>query len=300
MLNLDRIQKKERLMRAMTGLTSKQLTELLDAFDRNYEKAIDAERMKRGCIRKKGGGQKSRLSTPRLRLFFILIYLKCYPTYDVLGVLFDLDGGNCCDWVKRLLPVLEATLGEKQVLPARKIRTVEEFLQRFPAEKDLLIDGTERRTQRSSKSKTERKHFSGKQGCHTRKNIVMSNPKRKILFVSPTKAGHYHDKKMFDKETSFRFIPPECCLWLDKGFQGVQHVHENIMMPKKKPKNGTLTTAEKEENRVISALRMPIENAFAGLKRMNCLYNVYRNRNGQDDKFIFLAAGLWNLNLECR
>lgn len=56
MLNLDRIQKKERLMRAMTGLTSKQLTELLDSFDRNYEKAIDAERAKRGCIRKKGGG----------------------------------------------------------------------------------------------------------------------------------------------------------------------------------------------------------------------------------------------------
>jgi len=298
MLNLDRIQRKERLMRATTGLTIKQFEELLDAFDRHYEKAIDAERIKRGCVRKKGGGQKSRLSTPRLRLFFILIYLKCYPTYDVLGILFDLDGGNCCDWVKRLLPVLEATLGEKQVLPARKICTVEEFLQRFPREKDLLIDGSERRTRRSSKAKTERKHYSGKQHAHTRKNIVMSNPEKKILFVSPTKAGHYHDKNMFDKETSFRFLPPECCLWLDKGFQGVQHVHENIMMPKKKPKNGKLTDVEKTENKVISALRMPIENVFAGLKRMNCLYNVYRNRNGQDDKFIFLAAGLWNLNLE--
>lgn len=72
------------------------------------------------------------------------------------------------------------------------------------------------------------------------------------------------------------------------------------MMPKKKPKNGQLTPAEKKENRVISALRMPIQNAFAGLKRMNCLRHVYRNRNGQNDQFIFLGAGLWNLNLECR
>jgi hypothetical protein len=64
---------------------------------------------------------------------------------------------------------------------------------------------------------------------------------------------------MFDKETSFRCLPPECCLWLDKGFQGVQHVHENIMMPKKKSKNGKLTESEKVENTVISALRMPIE-----------------------------------------
>jgi hypothetical protein len=300
MLNLDRIYKTKRLIRAMTGLTVKQFNGLVDVFDKHYEKAIDSDRIKRGCVRKKGGGQKSRLSTARLKLFFILIYLKCYPTYDLQGVLFDLDAGNCCDWVKRLLPVLEATLGEKQVLPTRKIRSVDEFLRLFPIEKDLLIDGTERRTQRSSDSKTQRKHFSGKQGTYTRKNIVVANPEKKILFLSPTKAGHYHDKKLFDKETSFRFIPPDCCIWVDKGFQGIQHHHKNTMIPKKKSKNKALTAAEKAENKVISALRMPIENAFAGLKRMNCLHNVYRNRNGQDDQFIFLSAGLWNFNLAYR
>lgn len=300
MLNLDRIYKKERLMRGMTGLTIKQFNELIEAFDNVYEKTIDADRSKRGCERKKGAGKKPRLATARLKLFFVLIYLKCYPTYDVLGVLFDLDGGNCCDWIKRLLPVLETTLGEKHMLPARKIRSVEEFLRLFPHEKDLLIDGTERRTQRSSCHKTQRKHYSGKKGCHTRKNLAMVNPERKILFLSPTKAGRYHDKKLFDKETSFRFIPSDRHLWLDKGFQGVQHQHKNVMIPKKKPKNGALTGSEKEQNRLISALRMPIEHVFAGLKRMNCLHHVYRNRNGQDDQFIFLSAGLWNLNLERR
>jgi len=40
-------------------------------FDRNHEKSINAERAARGCVRKKGGGQKSRLSTPRLKLAFI-------------------------------------------------------------------------------------------------------------------------------------------------------------------------------------------------------------------------------------
>ncbi|MFI3188406.1 MAG: transposase family protein, partial [Methylococcales bacterium] len=125
---------------------------------------------------------------------------------------------------------------------------------------------------------------------HTRKNIVMANPEKKILFLSPTKAGRYHDKKLFDKDTSFRGIPPDRTLWLDKGFQGVQHHPKNVMMPKKKPKNGQLTADEKAENRVISALRMPIEHVFAGLKRMNCLRHIYRNRDGQDDQFIFLTA----------
>ena len=300
MLNWVRIYKKERLLRAMTGLTLKQFNELDDAFEKAYEKAEDADRRQRGCERKKGAGKKPRLANAGMKLFFVLMYLKCYPTYDVLGVLFDLDSGNCCDWLKRLLPVLEATLGKKQVLPARKIRSVEEFLQLFPQEKDLLIDGSERRTQRSSHAKTQRKHYSGKQGCHTRKNLMIANPDKRILLLSPTKAGRYHDKKLFDKETSFRFIPRDRTLWLDKGFQGVQKQHNKVMMPKKKPRNAQLTPDEKEENRIISALRKPVEHAFAGIKRMNCLRHVYRNRNGQDDQFIFLAAGLWNLNLECR
>ncbi len=58
MLNLDRIQTNPRLMRAVTGLTIKQFEELLDSFDRNYEKAIDTDRAKRGCIRKKRGWGK--------------------------------------------------------------------------------------------------------------------------------------------------------------------------------------------------------------------------------------------------
>ena len=300
MLNLNRIDKNERLMRAMTGLTLKQFDELLVDFDSAYEKAMNADRRKRGCERKQGAGKKPRLVSARLKLFFVLMYLKCYPTYDVLGILFNLDSGNCCDWIKRLLPVLETTLGQKQLLPARKIRSVDEFLRLFPHEKDLLIDGTERRTQRSGNPKTQRKHYSGKQACHTRKNLVMANPDRKILLLSPTRAGRYHDKKLFDKETSFRCLPPDRTLWLDKGFQGVQRHHKNVMMPRKKPRNAQLTTGEKAENRVISALRMPIEHVFAGLKRMNCLRHVYRNRNGQDDQFMFLTAGLWNFNLVCR
>ena len=111
MLNLARIQKSNRLMKAMSGLNIRQFNELAKTFDRNPEKAIDLERSVRGCVRKKGGGKKPRLATPALRLAFILTYLKCYPTYDVQGVLFDLDAGNCCDRVKRLLPVLETTLG---------------------------------------------------------------------------------------------------------------------------------------------------------------------------------------------
>jgi hypothetical protein len=91
----------------------------------------------------------------------------------------------------------------------------------------------------------------------------MDNPDKKILLL-PDKAGRYHDKKLFDKETTFRCIPPDRNLWLNKGFQDVQCQHKNGTMPRKKSKNAPLTANEKAEDPVISALRMPIEHVFAG------------------------------------
>jgi hypothetical protein len=44
MLNLNRIDKKERLMRAMTGLIQKQFDELLGDFESACEKAMDKEK----------------------------------------------------------------------------------------------------------------------------------------------------------------------------------------------------------------------------------------------------------------
>jgi hypothetical protein len=41
-----------------------------------------------------------------------------------------------------LLPVLEAALGYKNVLPERKLRSLEEFWERFPEVKTVIVDGT--------------------------------------------------------------------------------------------------------------------------------------------------------------
>ncbi|WP_440866492.1 hypothetical protein [Symbiopectobacterium purcellii] len=46
------------------------------------------------------------------------------------------------------MPVLEMTLGRECVLPARQIRSAEEFFRAFPGVKDVFIDGTERPVQK--------------------------------------------------------------------------------------------------------------------------------------------------------
>ncbi len=83
------------------------------------------------------------------KLFFTLFYFKCYPTFDILGFLFDLDRSNAHRNAHKLASILEKALGKEMVLSARKISNVEELLEVFPDVRDLLIDGTKRPIQRS-------------------------------------------------------------------------------------------------------------------------------------------------------
>ena len=59
---------------------------------------------------------------------------------------------------------------------------------------------------------------------------------------------------MFDKDTAFDVVPSDVCMWVDKGFQGIQHQHKNTMQPKKKPQNREFTA---EENDALSRATRP-------------------------------------------
>lgn len=56
---------------------------------------------------------------------------------------------------------------------------------------------------------------------------------------------------------------------------------------------------KKQDNRTISSIRILLEHAIAGIKRLKSASDIYRNRRpNMDDIFTFLVAGLWNLHLQ--
>jgi hypothetical protein len=72
-------------------------------------------------------------------------------------------------------------------------------------------------------------------------------------------------------------------------------------MPKKKPKGKELTATQKASNKRISRVRVRIENAFAGVKRLRIVYNVSRTRRNDFIDLTFLVAcGIWNFYLMAR
>jgi hypothetical protein len=297
MININRILKDNRLLRATTGLNRKAFDNLLKDFTQVYLEELNQEHPNR--IRKQGGGRKGRLKTIESKLFYILFYFKCYPTFDLAAVLFDFDRSQAHRWVHRLQAILEKVLGEKQVLPLRKIQSIDEFIERFPTVKSVIIDVTERPICRPKDKEKQKNNYSGKKKRCTRKSLAASSKDKKILVLSPSSQGKTHDKKIHDEEDIIGGIPDEIPVLVDLGFQGVQKQYENIRLPHKKPKGGELTPQQKEENQGLAKERVVCENAFAGVKRYNAISDVYRNRvSNFDDKLMLTACGLWNLYLE--
>ena len=161
MLRIDHALRCDRVLKALTGLS---ILEFIDLRDRFATVLAHRHRPDPGTARQRqpGGGRKPELTTAEDKLFFILFYVKCYPTFDVAGVLFEVHRSQPHRWVHTLLPLLEQTLGEAVVLPARKIDDVAAFFERFPQVKNLFIDGQERPTQRPKQPEAQQAHYSGK------------------------------------------------------------------------------------------------------------------------------------------
>lgn len=286
----------DRMCKALTGLSVVEFTNLVADFSWNYNEYEAKRKPKR--IRKLGGGRSSKLETIEEKLFYILWYMKTYPTFDLASFQVGFARSKACKWVHILHPILEQTLKRKMVLPQRKISDPEEYFRLFPEAKEVFVDGVERLKQRPKNKKQQNKTYSGKKKAHTRKSVVVTDKTRKVLVVTKQKSGRRHDKKLADKDSVFEMIPKEIDVFVDTGFQGAQKVHKNIFMPKKRTKGKPLTPEEKEMNKLISSYRVLVEHAIGGIKRYRCMSEKLRNHKAFiDDTFILLSAGLWNYHL---
>lgn len=284
---------KERQMKALTGLNSNEFSKLSETFGEILTK--NSMKNRKRAI---GGGSKHTLTLTE-KLFFILLYLKTYPTFDVIGAFFKVDRSTACRWVQDFTPILEEALGKEAVLPQRKIESVEEFIDKFPAVEEVFLDGTERPTQRPGDSQIQKEYYSGKKQRHTHKNIIFSSACLRILALSQTQPGKNHDYALF-KEFNPQ-IPSHIINWVDLGFQGIETNFPSleVVIPKKKPRNKELTSEQKGENTMVARVRVASEHAIAGIKRLNVVLLPFRNRTSSfADTFMLLACGLWNFHLK--
>lgn len=298
----------ERQFKAFTGLPENVFDRLLAQFTQCLE-SVRQQRYEKHRVphqRRPGGGRKGALSTPELKLFFILFYLKNYPTFDVLGGLFNLSPAKAQENVIKLLPILKQAEKCLHVLPHRHFKPTGNNKQDNEIIRKIIIDATERPCSRPHHARKQKHYYSGKKRYHTLKNTVMGDVNKGIPVIGPTAPGRRHDYALLKEELD----PNQPGLssveaYVDLGFQGIQDRYptfHKIHIPHKKPRksknhpNPTLTPQQKKENRAISRVRVAVEHLIGDLKSFQILTIKFRTQvKNLADQVILLVAGLCNL-----
>lgn len=288
----------------LTGLTIDEFNIILDKFRSSWQEFVNHEFLSKKRQRKYGGGRHAKLFTLEDKLFFILVYVRMYPILFLQGSMFGIEESRACDWVQRLLPLLDKAMGYTHKRPKRGAgRNLEEILAEFPELKEygITLDGTERPVRRPKNKLKQKDCYSGKKKRHTKKNIMIVNlTDTKVLFLSKTQGGRMHDKKCTDKEDIHCHSPNITCL-TDTGLLGYHAGTLKILMPKKNTKLHKLSDSLKAQNKAISSVRVIAEHAIAGVKRSRCVLDTYRNiKENTNDLLMSVACSLHNLRADCR
>jgi len=286
----EKLSRRPALFRNLTGMSIEEFAALyqqvVDDLERDAERGANQPARQRAV----GAGRPAQHDA-RNRLLMAMIWLRIYPTYDVLGFLFDLDKSNICRNLKGVLAVLRERLGDEVTWPdqTRRRQKMEQFMQDFP-EVAAIVDATEQPTLRPQDPEAQKSHYSGKKRRHTLKTQVVVGPDGEIMDYSETVPGAMHDKKLYDQSGVSARLDDQEAMMGDSGFQGIQKDHRAVL-PDKKPKGGTLTDDQKARNRRLSHYRIVVENTICQLKTFRVLAHVYRHaRASHHDVFAMVAA----------
>jgi len=287
----------DRRMRALTSLTGDEFVQLEKRFARVLaEELVQQTRAGQPRQRAAGAGPKGALPRVRAKLFFMLFYLKAYPTQDVMGYFFGLSQPQVCARVAQLLPLLQTLMPAE--LPARHGRDLAEVLAQQPEVKAVLIDGTERPIARPQHKGRRDRHYSGRRKRTTVKNVVATAGGRVVL-LTPTAPGRRHDKAEADR--AHLRLATGTRLLGDSGFQGYAAGAAQVCTPRKKPRGRPLHYQHRRANRKLARARVPVEHALASVKRLGILRQPLRaKRRTTADAVIWIGCALHNYRLDQR
>jgi hypothetical protein len=273
--------------RSLTGMTPDQFEALLADFRAALDRGRKAARTtRRGAPRRRaaGGGHPHR-HDDRHRLLLTLVWLRVYPTYELLGLYFGLHKRNAQLNVRAVLAVLDTLddfpFDRPDGDPARRrLSTPEQVMDAFPQVR-LVVDGKEQRVQRPHARYEARKPFySGKKKAFTVKCQIAVGPDGLIESVSDAVPGSVHDLTLLRRSKLLDRLGPGEGIMGDKAYVGITDNYPGVpvVLPAKAQRNWPLPESYQARNRVVNRYRIVVEHALAQLNRYRVLQQVFRGR----------------------
>lgn len=276
MLNHTKLTRKPEQFLRFTGMTVTQFDFLYKSIKKQYKTTERKRLSKRKRVRDIGAGRPFKLPL-KDRILMLLIYYRCYTSYDLLEYLFGVDSSTICRHIIKIEPAVR----ESMPIPAKinadskKLKSLEDIQQFFP-ELIAITDGTE---QPRPKNKKKRKtHYSGKKKRHTIKNQITINLDGEIIHKPPHSPGRRNDYGIF--KMKHPKLSKDLMIFYDLGYLGVEKDFEKqiSVLPYKKKKGKELTITQKEWNKIQSKIRIKVEHAISKIKKFRINSETFRNR----------------------
>ena len=292
------LKKHPSVFRAATGLTSREFDDyaapLTVKLAEQARKALERPDRQRAV----GGGRHQDLDG-RDQLLLTIVWLRLYPTYEVLGYLFGISDSSAYRVVKRCLPLLEEAgrqeIQRSQAHAARKRGyNLEGIFAEIPG-LAVIIDTFEQEIERPSDRQEADNYYSGKKKRHTMKSqVTVDAYTGEILDVAPSESGRGQDKGCFNRSGTVERLPEDTAYMADSGYPGLEKDLSLAAIPRKKPREKPRPEEDKDYNTMFASKRVVVEHTIGRIRSYQALTVRDRNHRRHHTDRVVAVSGIVN------
>lgn len=288
----------------MTGLRLTEFDRLVDEVLPQFVQLEHTRLSRPDGQRERGGGRNPELEG-RDQLLLTVVWLRVYPTHEVLGYLFGVSDSTVSRIVQRGLPLLEQAGRDTMRMPdpGRKRRRHLDQLLRDTPELAVVIDSFEQKVQRPKDPDERDAFYSGKKKTHTIKSQVGVNEETgAIVDVSDSVPGPTADINLLAQSGLMNRLPEGVGGLGDLAYVGIDKLHRQGLgaSPRRKPRGQPRPAEDVAYNTAFSRRRIMVETTIGRLRRYQSLTQTDRQHRQNHASRVRAVAGLVNHQLACR
>jgi hypothetical protein len=292
------------VFQSMTGLRVSEFDEVVDDVLPLYA-AAEAARLERpDRERALGAGHPFELNE-RDHLLLTIVWLRVYPTHDVLGYLFGVSDSTVSRLIQRVLPVLEQAGRDtmRRPDPGKKRRRSLDDLLRDTPELAVVIDSFEQRVQRPRDRDEADGYYSGKKKQHTLKSqVAVDETTGQVVDISASVPGPTADLKLLEQSRLLDRLPAGVGGIGDLAYVGMDKLHPTGLgaAPRRKPRGKPRPAEDVAYNTAFSRRRIIVENTIGRLRHYQSITQTDRNHRQLHTSRVTAIAGLVNRQIAHR
>ena len=300
----DQLRRHPTVFLKMTGLRINEFEQLLTDTLPDIANAERARLQRADRRRAQGGGRHADLAYTN-QLLLTIIWLRLYPTNEVLGYLFGVSDSTASRILSRLLPLLEAAGKDTMRMPdpgRKRRKTLDTLLEETP-ELAVIVDSFEQRVQRSKERTEADAHYSGKKKQHTLKSqIAVNEESGEICDVSDSVLGPTADITLLKESRLLERLPEGVGAIGDLAYVGIAEAHPKHLgaTPRRKPRGKDRPREDVCFNRAFSRRRIKVEHTIGRMRRYQCLSQSDRHHRQNHTPRVRAVAGLVNRQIRSR